>query len=192
MKSNEWDVLCYEGRQLPLGEALLEPYFQKHPALRPPGSGRSYWASYALEDGELRVHDVEVADARNLRTGRRSVLAGVFESPEDRIVRWHSGLLLLPFDKQFLLLEIRRGRHTGTRLYDAASLAAFKKEQFDYFCLTDDYEALEAATQKEFELQEQEARRKDAGRGYRAFDAGAFRQKLLQDILLHSRELLAD
>ena len=192
MKTTAWDILIFEGMQLPLREALLEPFFEKHPQLRPPGAGRSYWASFAISDDELRVRDVEVADPRNLRSGRRSILGSLFETADDAVVRWFSGLLLLEQDKHFLVLEIRRGRLRAARRYDAAALAAFQQEQFEYFCLTDDYEALRAAAQKEFELKEQEARRKDTGRGYRNFDEAAFRQELRSSILRHSKELLAD
>lgn len=192
MKATVWDVLYYEGLPLALPEPLLEPFFEKQPALRPAGAGRSYWASFAIEDAELLVRDVEVADARNLRTGRRSIADTLFESPEDRYVRWYSGLLQLEHNKQYYLLEIRRGRLRGTRCYDAAALASFQQEQFDYFCLTEEYEVLRAAAQKAFELQEQEARRRDGGRGYRNFDEAAFRQEVRGAILKYSKELLAD
>ncbi|TCZ66402.1 hypothetical protein [Flaviaesturariibacter aridisoli] len=192
MKTTPLDILWFEGRQLPLMEALLEPFFNKHPQLRPPGAGRSYWASFEIAEDELRVRDVEVADPRNLRTGRRSVLAGLFESADDAVLRWFSGLLLLEQDKQYFVLEIRRGRLRAKRRYDAAGLARFEQEQFEYFCLTEDYDALRAAAQKEFELKEQEARRKDEGRGYRSFDEAAFRQGLRTTILRQSKELLAD
>ncbi|RYY85858.1 MAG: hypothetical protein EOO15_15905 [Chitinophagaceae bacterium] len=192
MKPNDWDVLCFESARLPISEPLLEPFFDKHAALRPPGARRSYWASYAIDEEELIVKDIEVADARNLRTGRRSVLAEIIPAAEDRVVRWHSGLLLMPNGKAFLLMELRRGRVRGLRHYDAAKLEAFKQDQFDYFCMTDDYEALRAAAQKEFELKEQDARRKDAGRGYRAFDEKAFNEQVRSSILVYSKEILAD
>ncbi|RYY40207.1 MAG: hypothetical protein EOO08_07695 [Chitinophagaceae bacterium] len=192
MNPNDLDVLFLDGARLPMQDALLEPFFRKHASLRPAGAGRGYWATYFIEDDELLVKDIEVADARNLRTGRRSVINEIIPEAEDRVVRWHSGLLLMPHEKGFVLVEIRRGRLRGIRRMDAAQLQAFRNDQFEYFCLTDDYEALRAEAQKAFELREQEARRKDAGRGYRAFDEAAFNKEVLAAILVHSKEILAD
>ena len=194
------DILYFEGQELPTGE-WLAPFFEKHPSLRPqptPGApARGYWATYCFEDGLLTVRDIEVADARNLRTGRRSVLAAIIEEAEDRAVTSVSGLLVAPpapaaGRRHYVLLEVRRGRLRAARSYDAAALEVFKKDQFEYFQLTEDYELLKAAAQKEFELREQEARRKDAGRGYRAFDVAAFNASVARDVLLHSKEFLAD
>jgi hypothetical protein len=198
------DILLYSNKEFPLPVELLEPWFAKHPAKRPAGNGRGYWAQYKFIDEMLSVHDLLVPDARNLRTGMRSVLYDILEEPEDRVLNGFSSLLLLhPAYKNdkpaapngkgtYIVLEIRRGRLRAERRYEAAQFDRFKEEQFTYFQMTDEYEVLKAEARLEFEKAEQEARRKDPNRGYRPFDEKAFDSRIAADILAHSKELLAD
>ncbi|RYZ24313.1 MAG: hypothetical protein EOO16_01090 [Chitinophagaceae bacterium] len=198
------DLLLHEGKEHPLSVELLEPWFVKHPGKRPAGNGRGYWAQYEVRDGELAVRDLLVPDARNLRTGMRSVLSDILLEPEDRSLAHYSALLLLhpayKGDKPaaqngkgtYTVLEFRRGRLRAAKQYDAHAFAAFKEEQFTYFQMTDDYEVLKAEAKLQFEKTEQEARRKDPNRGYRPFDEAAFDKMIGADILSFSRELLAD
>ncbi|TCJ14309.1 hypothetical protein EPD60_09940 [Flaviaesturariibacter flavus] len=198
------DVLFYESREHPLTVELLEPWFVKHPGKRPAGNGRGYWAQYQVRDGELVVRDLLVPDARNLRTGMRSVLSEILVEPEDRALPHFSALLLLhpaykgdkpaaPNGKGiYTVLEFRRGRLRAEKQYAADAFAAFKEEQFTYFQMTEEYEVLKAEAKLQFEKTEQEARRKDPARGYRPFDEAAFDKMIAADILSFSRELLAD
>jgi|GEM_PF-6009223 len=197
------DILLHGGKEYPLPVELLEVFFAKYPAKRPAGKGRSYQAVYRFEEEELRVHDLLVPDARNLRTGLRSILNENIE-PEDRGITHFSGLILLhpaykngqpvPFNGKgsYTLLEVRRGRLRAEKSFEAARLDQFKKDQFAYFQITDDYETLKAEAKLAFEKAEQEARRREPGRGYKPFDEAAFNQQILQGILEYSKELLAD
>ncbi|GAA4322340.1 hypothetical protein [Flaviaesturariibacter amylovorans] len=182
----------YGSAELDLGEDLLAPWFEKHPSKKSALLAPGYWATYGVPDGLLTIMDLSVADARNLRTGLRSVTGDVWPEPDDRVMTWLSRLLVLPQGRGCTVLEIRKGRLTAERGFDEAGFHKFKEEQFEYFCLTDDYEALKAAARLDFERLEQEARRKDAGRGYRTFDSAAFDRSVAGNILLHCRELLAD
>jgi hypothetical protein len=194
IKFPDQDTIIYASQPIGIQQAFLEPYFYKHPQKRPGGSGtRNYWATYGFTDELLFVKDIEVPDARNLKTGLRSVLQEVFPEAEDREIRTYSGLLVLTLSKHhFAVVELRRGRLTATRRYDATQLEQFKSDQFEYFQLTDDYEALKAGARKEFELKEQDARRKDAGRGYKLFDDAGFDAGIARDILVHARQIFAD
>jgi hypothetical protein len=198
------DILLYEKKEYPLPVELLEPWFAKHPGKRPAGNGRGYWAQYAFSDELLIVHDILVPDARNLRTGMRSIKNELLLEEEDRLLNHYSGLLLLhpaykgerpaaPNGKgMYTVLELRRGRLRAARSCEAAQLEAFKREQFEYFCMTEEYESLKAEARLSFERSEQEARRTDPGRGYRPFDEKSFDARSAADILAHSREILVD
>ncbi len=171
------DKILYEGKEYDLVTNPMEPYFEKHPDLRPEEGSTALWrcyvATFAITNRTLVVTDIEIeGDLKEVNgiyhetweSVKKDVLPGV----EQLIVDWFTGILVLPDGKlvnevnmgygstysNYILLEIKNGKLTGKRTYDYRQYEQFKEKQFQAFKKTKKYKMLLKELRKEGDSKE--------------------------------------
>lgn len=148
------DLLLFEKKKIFLNDQLLEDYFKDFPKRKPhievheTALWRGYVATFEVRDSELFIKDIEVLSATD--TLFKSVLNDVF--PDEKKFSWYTGLIRIDdfrgrFDTEpkngiFEFLEIQNGNVLRKRTMDYAELQVFKRDQFEYFMMSDYVESV--------------------------------------------------
>lgn len=147
------DKLIYEHQEYYLNVELIEPYFREHPEKRPEfeisctALWRGYVAVFEVRNNELLIKQLDwLTDVDfNVQSFRNELF------PNNKF-EWYSGLIRIDdfrgeFDEEpengiFEYLEIENGNFKQKRTFNFEELQAFKKEQYEYFLLSDEVESL--------------------------------------------------
>ena len=148
----------------------METYFRKHPDKRPRGSvtstalWRGYIAVFEFRENTLVLKDIDVEGVFGWRSVKNKVVpngkvleidwfTGILEIPIGELVQYaHSGYSSTYND--YILLEIRKGKLTGTRRFNYEQYEQFKERQFQAYKKTDAYKLQVAELRKEDKSQE--------------------------------------
>lgn len=138
------DILYFEGKQYFLNHYILDRYFLLHPDKKPVNDfvrtdmWRGYVAQFEIKDNQLFVLNKEY-NFRDL-------------FPNNGKLEWYSGLIRIDdfrseFDLEppngiFEYLEILKGDFIQKRVFDFDELQKFKNEQYEYFLLSEEIEAV--------------------------------------------------
>lgn len=147
------DQLFFEDRQYELNVELLEEYFREFPEKRPEfgiscsALWRGYVAVFEIRKNELLVKEIGWLTGIDLTM--KSLTEEIFP---DRKLTWYSGLIriddykeefdLEPENGIFEYIQIENGNFIRKRTFDYKALQAFKKEQFEYFLLSEEIETV--------------------------------------------------
>ncbi|MEQ3665386.1 MULTISPECIES: hypothetical protein [unclassified Olleya] len=147
------DKLIYENQEYYLNTELIELYFRQHPEKRPKfeiscsALWRGYVAIFEVKNNKLLIKELDwLTDINfNMQSFRDELF------PNNKF-EWYSGLIRIDefrgeFDKEpengiFEYLEIENGNLIQKRTFNFEELQRFKKEQYDYFLLSDEVESL--------------------------------------------------
>ncbi|GGG07386.1 hypothetical protein GCM10011344_04920 [Dokdonia pacifica] len=143
------DRLIYSGEDYYLNEELLEGYFREHPEKKPESKvtctalWRGYIATFEIKDDQLLVDKLEMFEDTKLNL---KIIKELF--PNNNKFEWYSGLIRIddyrgewdeePKDGKFEFLEINNGDFIQKREMNFDDLQSFKKEQYEYFILSED------------------------------------------------------
>ncbi len=147
------DQLLFENKEYELNVELLEEYFREFPAKKPEFSiscsalWRGYVAVFEIREHELLIK--EIAWLTGINLAMKSFTDEIFP---DRKLTWYSGLIriddckeefdLEPEDGIFEYLQIENGNFIRKRMFDYDTLQTFKREQFEYFLLSEEIETV--------------------------------------------------
>ena len=139
------DTLLYEGKKFYLEEEILEKYFRAFPEKKPKivvsytALWRGYIATFEIREKQLFIKEMEMLTNTKFKT--KSVLKEVF--PNNKY-EWFSGIIELngkekdSDDNLYEFLEIYKGNLIKKRIMTYDELQLFKKEQYEYFIMSDD------------------------------------------------------
>lgn len=147
------DTLIFENQEYALNVELLESYFREFPEKKPEfeiscsALWRGYVAVFEIKDNELLIKEMDwLTDiAFNMKSLKNEIF------PNNKF-EWYSGLIRIDefreeFDEEpengiFEYLEIENGNYIQKRVFNYNELQDFKKEQYEYFLLSDEVETL--------------------------------------------------
>lgn len=147
------DKLIYDSKEYYLNVEILEQYFQQYPEKRPEfeisctALWRGYVAIFEIKNNELLIKELDwLTDIDfNMQSFRNQLF------PNNKL-KWYSGLIRVDdfrgeFDEEpengiFEYLEIDDGNLKQKRTFNFEQLQIFKKEQYEYFLLSDEVEIL--------------------------------------------------
>lgn len=153
------DILIYEGKEYPIQSEFLDDYFKRFPDRHPKvgegvcsGLWRGYQATFEVLHDRIYVKDILINVCSGTPTsqlekvvpggGRLSVdwvsgliRAGYGENREDGY-----GLEYLDAYEKYSFFEVENGRVVEVRHFDNKGYRAFKKQQFEAFRKTGEYE----------------------------------------------------
>ena len=148
------DGLIYEGQTYAMSNELLRDYFIKFPERQPSTDvvstalWRGYIATFEIKKDELFVVELDVMTGKELDTA--PILEKAF--PDGTKMDWYSGLIRIdefggyldkePRDGIFEFLEIYQGVLIQKRVMNYEELQRFKEEQYEYFLISDEVEAV--------------------------------------------------
>jgi hypothetical protein len=155
------DKIIYEGKEYQPHTNPMEPYFAKHPELRPHSGSTALWrgyvATFLITNKTLVVSDIQAHHYAkvNGETERswKSVKKDVLPDGAQLALDWFTGILVLPHGKMvnyvhegygstysnYILLEIKKGKLNGKRSYDYKQYEEFRDRQFQAYKKTDEY-----------------------------------------------------
>lgn len=147
------DKLIYENQEFYLNRELVEEYFREFPEKRLEFTvsctalWRGYIAEFEVKNNELYINKLDVLGDINFNM--KSVRNEIF--PKNKF-EWYSGLIRIDdfrgeFDSEpenglFEYLEIVEGNLIQKRTYNYLELQEFKKEQYEYFLMSEEVENL--------------------------------------------------
>ena len=147
------DKLIFENEEFELNVELVEAYFRAFPDKRPSfeiscsALWRGYVAVFEIKNNELLIKEIEWMT--NLDFEMKSLRNEVF--PNNKF-EWYSGLIRIDdfrgeFDEEpengiFEYLQIEKGNLIQKRIFNYTELQVFKKEQYDYFLISDEIETV--------------------------------------------------
>lgn len=147
------DTLIYENHKFYLNVELIEQYFREFPEKRPDllfqctALWRGYIAEFEIKDNALCINKFDwLADIDfNMKSFRQEIF------PENKF-KWYSGLIRIDdfrgkFDSEpengiFEYLEIIKGNFKQKRIFNYSELQEFKREQFEYFLMSEEMEKI--------------------------------------------------
>jgi len=145
------DKLIFENKKYYLNDYLLDGYFREFPEKTPKaeilctGLWRGYIATFKIKNKELIIHEIE--SLINIDFNTKSWRDEIF--PNNKF-EWYSGLIRIDdfrgeFDREpengiFEYLQIEEGNLIQKRIFNYDELQKFKKEQYEYFLLSDEIE----------------------------------------------------
>lgn len=147
------DKLIFENKEYYLNEELLESYFREFPEKKPEikisctALWRGYVAVFEIKNKELLIKEINwLTDVNfNLKSLREEIF------PNNKF-EWYSGLIRIDdfrgeFDTEpqngiFEYLQIENGNFIQKRIFNYDELQKFKKEQYEYFLLSDEIEII--------------------------------------------------
>lgn len=147
------DKIIFENKEYYLNVELLEGYFREFPEKKPEikmsctALWRGYIAVFEIKNKELLIKEIDwLAD---IDFNMESLRDRIF--PNNKF-EWYSGLIRIDdyrceFDKEpengiFEYLQIEDGNFIQKRLFNYNELQNFKKEQYEYFLLSDEVEII--------------------------------------------------
>jgi hypothetical protein len=147
------DKLIYQSREYYLNVELLENYFREFPSKRPAfevsctALWRGYVAVFKIKNDELLIDKIDFLS--DIDFNMMSLKNEIF--PNNKF-EWYSGLIRIddfrgefdsePEDGIFEYLQIENGNFIQKRIFDYRDLQDFKKEQYEYFLLSEEVEKL--------------------------------------------------
>lgn len=147
------DTLIFENQEYSLNVELLESYFREFPEKRPEfeisctALWRGYVAVFEVKNDELLIKKIDWLTDIDLNM--KSLRDEIF--PNNKF-EWYSGLIRIDnfrgeFDEEprngiFEYLEIENGNYIRKRVFNYDELQNFKKEQYEYFLLSEEVETL--------------------------------------------------
>lgn len=147
------DKLVYEDQEFYLNVELLEQYFREFPEKRPEfemqctALWRGYVAIFEIKNNELTIKELDWLTDIDFKM--KSLRNEIF--PNNKF-EWYSGLIriddfrgefdLEPENGIFEYLEIIEGSFKQKRVFNYLELQEFKKEQYEYFLLSEEIENL--------------------------------------------------
>jgi len=145
------DKLIYQNREYYLNVELLENYFREFPDKRPyfeiscTTLWRGYVAVFEIKNNELLIKEIDCLtdiDFNMVSQGNEIFTNKKFE--------WFSGLIRIDdfrgeFDSEsesdiFEYLQIENGNFIQKRIFNYRDLQDFKREQYEYFLLSEEVE----------------------------------------------------
>lgn len=145
------DRLIFENKEYHLNNYILDDYFREFPEKMPhfeiscTALWRGYIAVFEIKNKELLIKEIDcLTDIDfNLKSLRNEIF------PDNKF-EWYSGLIRIDdfrgeFDKEpengiFEYLQIENGNFVQKRIFSYEELQKFKKEQYEYFLLSDEIE----------------------------------------------------
>lgn len=147
------DKLIYQNREYNLNVELLENYFREFPNKRPAlevsctALWRGYVAIFKIKNDELLIEKIDFLSDINF-----NMLPLKNEIFPNQKFEWYSGLIRIDdfrgeFDSEpengtFEYLQIENGNVIQKRVFNYKELQDFKKEQYEYFLLSDEVEKI--------------------------------------------------
>jgi hypothetical protein len=147
------DKLIFENKEYYLNVELLEDYFREFPKKRPElkisctALWRGYIAVFEIKNKELLIKEIDWLT--DVDFNMKSLKDEIF--PNNKF-EWYSGLIRIDdfrgeFDKEpengvFEYLQIENGNFIQKRVFNYEELKKFKKEQYEYFLLSDEVEII--------------------------------------------------
>jgi hypothetical protein len=206
------DTLIYKNKEISLDEELLEPFFSQHPDKRPKSISRStalwrgYMATLEILDNQLFIKEIEIEAFAVKNYHTISVLQECFGQTDKVKMSWFNGLIILYSDivqgnsridslnvyQTYEIIEIKNGNMTKVKTLNHIQFENFKKEQFEYFKLTEHYELLKAEFKDRFIQSEIEEKIKNPKQRHMDFDEKQFNSQVFDYILFYSKEIYAD
>ncbi|SFO07427.1 hypothetical protein SAMN05421741_11921 [Paenimyroides ummariense] len=138
------DILYIDNKKIYLNNFILEDYFDEFPEKRPVNNfvSTAMWRGYIAE--------FEIRDNQLFVLNRDYNLGDLF--PNNGKYDWYSGLIriddfrdefdLEPINGIFEYLEILDGNFIQRRIFTYEELQDFKKEQYEYFLLSEEIETV--------------------------------------------------
>jgi len=138
------DILYFENQKIYLNDFILEEYFNEFPEKRPENDfistamWRGYIAEFEIKDNQLLVlnKDYKLGDLFP-NNGKYEQYSGLI-----RIDNFRGEFDLEPENGIFEYLEIVNGNFIQKRVYNYKELQDFKKEQYEYFLISEEIEIL--------------------------------------------------
>lgn len=168
------DKLVCEGKEFSLNTYLLAAYFAENPDKKPQSEvmstalWRGYVATFEFKTNSLVLRDIEIQirDQAKDEPSWKSVKDNVVPKGKDLLVDWFTGILVLRHGKlpqgkrarnggefythsNFILLEIKKGKLSGKRVYSLEQYEDFIERQFKAYKKTEDYRKQLAELKKE-------------------------------------------
>lgn len=147
------DKLIFENKEYYLNVELIELFFREFPEKRPEfevqctALWRGYVATFEIKNNELLIKEIDWLT--NIDFTMKSFRDEIF--PNNKF-EWYSGLIRVDdfrgeFDEDpengiFEYLQIENGTFIKKMVFDYNELQDFKKEQYEYFLMSDDVELL--------------------------------------------------
>jgi len=144
------DTLIFENKKYHLNDELLEKFFKSFPDKKPEfeisctALWRGYIATFEIKNDQLFVKEMEMLLDSDFKM--KSIVNQIF--PNNNKFEWFSGLIRIdnfkgefdeePKDAKFEYLEIKNGNLIQKRTMNFLELQIFKKEQYEYFIMSED------------------------------------------------------
>jgi len=169
------DKIIYNGKTYELWHSNpMESYFKKYPNTKPQTEmtstalWRGYVATFEIKGKQLFLKDIELrTEGKREEIGYyglrwKSVVNEIFLNQKLKI-DWMTGIFILPIGKiikeaqrygdyptreNYILLEIDKGHLMKEKQFNYKEYEEFKKEQFDAFKKTDEYEKIRTNLKK--------------------------------------------
>ncbi len=156
------DKLIYENEEHFLRDEILEYRIRENPQLAPKYSGgfsacwRGYVAKFEITDNyELLLKDVDLIHSEK-GDEKEIFLNGLFKDRSKMKLDWLNCIIILyknlqkgesQFPEQnhyefYEILEIKNGNLNDFKILDFEGFIEFKKEQYELFLISDDYEII--------------------------------------------------
>lgn len=169
--AQEPDILVYEGKEYKLFTNPMEPFFEKHPDLRPKSNWtstalwRGYIAKFEIRDEQLVVSDILILEYIDDQRSFTSVYDKIFPEQKNVVVTWMTGILTLPIGEMtdyvhmgygstysaYKLLRIENGKLVQTRDFTEDEYAQYRNLQYEAFKKTKTYkEAVDEIRESEY------------------------------------------
>lgn len=169
--AQEPDILVYEGKEYKLFTNPMEPFFEKHPDLRPKSNWtssalwRGYIAKFEIRDEQLVVSDILILEYIDDQRSFTSVYDKIFPEQKNVAVTWMTGILTLPIGEMtdyvhmgygstysaYKLLRIENGKLVQTRDFTEDEYAQYRNLQYEAFKKTKTYkEAVDEIRESEY------------------------------------------
>ncbi len=153
------DVVIYEGKEYSIFNDILTPYFKKYPERDPKdedyfcsASWRGYKALFEISNRELKLKDIFKNPCERSTV---SALKQVVPDGKPLVIDWYSGVVVSmdgensgdSYDMEFIntfeaysFFELENGRLTQVKHFDNKGFRQFRKEQFEKYKETSDYQ----------------------------------------------------
>lgn len=157
--AQEPDILVYEGKEYKLFTNPMEPFFEKHPDLRPKSNWtssalwRGYIAKFEIRDEQLVVSDILILEYIDDQRSFTSVYDKIFPEQKNVVVTWMTGILTLPCGEltnyvhmgygstysAYKLLRIENGKLVQSRDFTEEEYEQYRNLQYEAFKKTKNY-----------------------------------------------------